>query len=235
MHTAFTNGGLRASPRDVWEKRISELIDQAQQHQSPYTETFGPHTIMIHPSVYSPKYFPETWWYAQHLPPIVNKGSFLEVGVGSGLTSLSVAAAGSPVFGVDINREAVNVTQSNFEINHQKGTFVVSNIYQNVKGKFDFIYWNHPWQHDSNIPLQLKSEKTLDSEYQLLRRFVGEAHAYLTEKGVILLGTSAYANHEATVHIARENGYSCQELARGNESIGKGVFEEYYILELKRQ
>ncbi|TLD19663.1 hypothetical protein PspLS_09708 [Pyricularia sp. CBS 133598] len=224
-----------ASPRDVWEKQISVLLDQANQHKEPYKAQFGPHNITIHPTVYSPAYFPETWWYGTHLPAIVNKGSWLEIGVGSGLVSLCIASAGSKtVSGVDINPNAVEFTAKNLEANGLKGNFAVSDIFEKVEGKFDFIFWNHPWQYDSSIPDQLKSEKTHDSEYKLLRRFVAEAKEYLTEKGVILLGTSAYANLDAIKTIAQSNGYNHKELLRGQEPIGNDVVEEYYVIELSK-
>ncbi|KAK8032002.1 hypothetical protein PG990_001736 [Apiospora arundinis] len=228
------SGPSKASPRDIWEKRISELVDQSHKHTSPYDAKFGPFTINIHPSIYSPKYFPETWWYAQKLPSIVNRGSFLEVGVGSGLNTVAVAASGSAVWGVDINPDAVETTRKNLGVNGLKGTVEVSDIFDKVGDRrFDVIFWNHPWQYDSAVPNQLKSEKTLDSEYKLLRRFIGEAKDHLTERGVVLLGTSAYANREAIYQIAEGAGFAHKEILRGQESIGQGVVEEYYILELK--
>lgn len=242
--TTQTNGAgavTKASPRDVWEKRISELIDQAQKHKEPYDAKFGNFTINIHPTVYSPKYFPETWWYARHLPAIVNKGSWLEVGVGSGLNTVAVAAAGSEtVWGVDINPNAVATTRRNLDVNGLKGTVIESDIFNGLAAgdgqqRFDFIFWNHPWQFDSTVPDQLKSEKTFDGEYRLLRRFVSEADRHLTaDKGVILLGTSAYANRDAIYSIAKDSGYAHRELLSGQEPIGEGVVEEYYIIELKK-
>ncbi|KAL8387915.1 hypothetical protein RB595_009579 [Gaeumannomyces hyphopodioides] len=242
--TTQTNGAgavaAKASPRDVWEKRISELIDQAQQHKEPYDAKFGKFTINIHPTVYSPKYFPETWWYAQNIPPMVNKGSWLEVGVGSGLNTVAVAAAGSTtVWGVDINPNAVATTRKNLSVNGLEGTVLESDIFGGLAAagapRFDFIFWNHPWQYDATVPDQLKSEKTFDGEYKLLRRFIGEAERHLTDKGVVLLGTSAYANRDAIYQIARDSGYAHRELLAGTEPIGNGVVEEYYIIELKKK
>ena len=112
---------------------------------------------------------------------------------------------------------------------------VVSDIFDNVEGRFDVIFWNHPWQYDSAVPAQLKSEKTLDAEYKLLRRFLGKAQDHLTEKGVVLLGTSAYANRVLIDKIAEDAGFVHKVLVRGQESIGDNVVEEYYIVEMKRR
>ncbi|KDQ09375.1 hypothetical protein BOTBODRAFT_37128 [Botryobasidium botryosum FD-172 SS1] len=224
-----------ATERGQWEKRISELIVESKQHQTTYFEKIGNFGIYIHPTVYSPKYFPETLWYAEHLPPIVGGKSFLEVGVGSGLISVSVAASGSAVSGVDINPHAVETTKQNFEANGQSGTIVVSDVFDNVSGRFDFIFWNHPWQNDARIPEELKSEKTFDSGYRLLRRFIAQAQDHLTEEGAVLLGTSYYADLETMKGIYEENGYAHECICQGQRSIGKDVTEEYYIIQLRKQ
>jgi 16S rRNA G1207 methylase RsmC len=225
-----------ANRRD-WLRRISEITDDANRHQDEYSATVGDFTIYIHPSVFSPKYFKETQWYAENLPTIVNGKSFLEIGVGSGLVSLSVAASGSSrVVGVDINPEAVKIAQKNFEVNGMKnGTFIVSDVYETVMGRFDFIFWNHPWQNSlGNITDQLKCEHTFDEDYHHLASYIAEAKKYLTPGGRILLGTSAFADRMAMDQIFTEYGYMRKTLTSGERDIGKGVHEEYYIIEVAR-
>jgi 16S rRNA G1207 methylase RsmC len=226
-----------AANRRDWLRRISEITDDANRHQDEYSATVGDFTIYIHPSVFSPKYFKETQWYAENLPAIVNGKSFLEVGVGSGLVSLSVAASGSSrVFGVDINPEAVKIAQKNFEANGMKnGAFAVSDIYENVTGRFDFIFWNHPWQNSlTNITDQLNCEHTFDEDYRHLTTYISEAKNYLTPGGRMLLGTSAFADREAMDEIFAEHGCIRKTLTSGKRDIGKGVFEEYYIIEVAK-
>ncbi|RCI12123.1 hypothetical protein L249_0712, partial [Ophiocordyceps polyrhachis-furcata BCC 54312] len=223
-----------ASPRADWEGRISELINESKKHEATYSDQIGGYTVHIHPTVYSPKYFPETLWYGENLPPIVRGRSFLEVGIGSGLISLCVAASGSTVTGVDINPHAVEVARKNFEANGQKGSFLVSDVFDSVSGKFDFIFWNHPWQVDASVPKELKTEKTFDQGYRLLKRFISQAKDYLEPDGSVLLGTSAYADLKAMEAIYSANGYSHNVIQQGTRSIGKGITEEYYIIELRR-
>jgi 16S rRNA G1207 methylase RsmC len=224
-----------AANRREWLRRISEITDDANRHQDEYSATIGGFTVYIHPSVFSPKYFKETQWYADNLPDIVRGKDFLEVGVGSGLVSLSIAASGSSrVFGVDINPEAVKIAQKNFKANDmENGTFAVSDVYENVTGRFDFIFWNHPWQNSlGNITDQLRCEHTFDEDYRHLTAYVAEAKNYLTPGGRILLGTSAFADREAMDSIFAEHGYRRKTLTTGSCDIGKGVYEEYYIIEL---
>ncbi|KAK2595202.1 hypothetical protein QQS21_007055 [Conoideocrella luteorostrata] len=224
-----------ASPRNVWEVRISELLNESKKHETPYVASIGGFQVYIHPDVYSPKYFPETLWYGKNLPPIVKGKSFLEVGIGSGLVSLHLAASGSRVVGVDINPHAVETTQKNFADNQQVGRFFVSDIFDNIDDTFDYIFWNHPWQIDASVPDELKSEKTFDSGYGLLKRFVAQGEKYLKAGGSILLGTSSYADLKAVASIAEANGYSYDVVQKGLGPLGKGITEEYYILQFRRK
>ncbi|EFY84166.1 hypothetical protein J3459_008254 [Metarhizium acridum] len=223
-----------ASSRQDWEKRISDLINEAKKHQEAYSEQVGYFQLQIHPSVYSPKYFPETLWYGQNLPSIVKGGSFLEIGVGSGLISLHLAASGSKVVGADINPFAVETTQQNFSRNQQEGTFIVSDIFDKIDGRFDFIFWNHPWQIDASVPDELKTEKTFDLGYQLLQRFVAESANYLTENGKVLLGTSSFADLEAIRSIVGKGNESLEIVRTGLGHLGRGVTEEYYIVQIQQ-
>lgn len=222
-----------ASSRPEWEKRISELITESKKHETTYLERIGQFSVYIHPTVYSPKYFPETLWFGENLPAIVQGNSFLEVGVGSGLVSLHLAASGSTVVGVDINPDAVETARKNFRANGQTGSFFVSDVFENVSGTFDYLFWNHPWQIDASIPQELKSEKTFDEDYRLLKRFVSEAKNYLAEDGSVLLGTSFYADLDAMTAIFEANGFAHKIACQGQRSIGKGVTEEYYIIQLQ--
>lgn len=217
-----------ASLRKEWERRISELIVESRKHNTTYFELIGNFGVYIHPTVYSPKYFPETLWYGENLPSIIQGKSFLE----SALARVSFLSA---VAGVDINPDAVQITQKNFEANHQVGTFVLSDIFDSVSGTYDFIFWNHPWQIDATIPQELKSEKTFDEGYRLLKRFVAQAKGYLTDNGSILLGTSYYADLASMVAIYAANGYTHDVLQQGQRSIGNGVREEYYIVQLRQK
>lgn len=221
-----------ASPREEWEKRISHLLTESKQHQTPYHAEIGGFRLDIHPSVYSPKYFPETLWYGQHLPAIVQGKSFLEVGVGSGLVSLHLAASGSRVVAVDVNPHAVHHARENFARNQQSGDFFVSDIFENVGGTFDFIFWNHPWQSSEAVPDELKSEKTFDAGYALLKRYFAEGGKYLNPDGSILLGTSCFADMDSIGSLIADNGCSYKIREKGLGDLGQGVTEEYYILQI---
>ncbi|KAF9410053.1 hypothetical protein BGZ94_001779 [Podila epigama] len=247
--------------RQRWEGSISELLHKAHAHKESYSVQIDGLTIHIHPNVYSPKYFPESAWYARYLQDLVQPGqNFLEVGVGSGIISLFVArklaahakkdsdsdtsdsdsdsdsgSRSGHVYGVDINPDAVDTTRKNFKANHLRGDIRVSDLYKSLDGekiRFDYIFWNHPWQYSSNVTEKLRSEKTLDEGYEALKRYIAQGKNHLKPNGKILLGTSCFANLDAVADIAADHGYTVAVEAQGIETLQDGTQEEYYILRL---
>lgn len=77
------------------------------------------------------------------------KLDILEIGVGSGCISISIAKYLSNVniLGVDINEKAIEVANKNIKYNNveNKVNFIKSDLYKNVKGKFDIIISNPPY------------------------------------------------------------------------------------------
>ena len=69
----------------------------------------------------------------------------LEVGCGSGIVSMHCASNGAQVSCVDINPDAVELTRQNFSDNGLKADICLSDLYQNVDGRFDTIIFNLPY------------------------------------------------------------------------------------------
>ncbi|CZT20881.1 uncharacterized protein RCC_06741 [Ramularia collo-cygni] len=227
---------LSPSTRPEWDLRQSELWAESCAHKDTYFERVGDFDIYLHPSVLSPKYFPETLWFGENLPHIVQGKSFLEVGLGSGLVSLHLAASGSAVAGVDINHKAVEITKKNFESNGQIGQFVVSDVFENVTDKYDFIFWNHPWAWDGSLQAaDEKLEMFLDEGYVVLKRFISQSKNHLTEGGSVLLGTVPYANLSLVEEICAACGYTQEIVREGLGDLGNGVTEQYYIIQIRPQ
>ncbi|KAM9969042.1 hypothetical protein ACTFIW_000125 [Dictyostelium discoideum] len=240
--------------KDIWQmeqKRLFELMYKIKNDGSEKT-SIGELNITLHPNVFSPLHFPETKWFAKQLSETIVKSgdSFLEVGVGSGLISLSVSKfSKANVTGVDINQDAVNITLTNFKNNNQipfggihksdlYNTLLEQQQHQPSSNKFKFIFWNHPWQQFKNsIINELQSEKTLDNGYVLLRRYIEESKDFLTPDGSLLLGTCNFANIDSIKNIANDLDYDIIVLRKGQESLNllNNVTEIYYILKFVKK
>ena len=82
--------------------------------------------------------------------------SILDVGCGYGFIGISLAKIlNSKVVMVDINKRAVHLTNMNIKENKANAQAFESNIYENVKEKFDVIVSNPPIRAGKNIVLEI--------------------------------------------------------------------------------
>lgn len=82
--------------------------------------------------------------------------SILDVGCGYGFIGISLAKIlNSKVVMVDINKRAVHLTNMNIKENKVNAQAFESNIYENIKEKFDVIVSNPPIRAGKNIVLEI--------------------------------------------------------------------------------
>lgn len=79
--------------------------------------------------------------------------SILDIGTGSGSISIALAKnIACKVEGVDISKPAIEVAKENSKLNLVNVNFYESDIFSNVKGKYDVIISNPPYiSHDEKI------------------------------------------------------------------------------------
>ncbi len=128
--------------------------------------------------IYQPR--EDSFLLQKHIEKFVQENSrVLDMGTGSGIQALAALKKTKNVLAVDIDDEAVAFAK-NQGINSIK-----SDLFQNVKGKFDLIIFNPPY---------LPSDKRADDlaitggkyGYEILERFFKDAKSYLTKDGKIL-------------------------------------------------
>lgn len=94
--------------------------------------------------------------------------SILDVGCGYGFIGISLAKIlNSKVVMVDINKRAIHLTNINIRENKVNAKAFESNIYENIKEKFDLIVSNPPIRAGKNIVLEI----------------LGRAHEFLNING----------------------------------------------------
>ena len=93
----------------------------------------------------------------------VNQGeTVLDVGCGYGPLGLSLAKAyGVQATMVDINNRALDLARQNAERNKVEATIFQSNIYEQVKGKFDHVISNPPIRAGKQVVHEI-IEKSMD-------------------------------------------------------------------------
>ena len=189
-----------------WKQGIYESFAKVAKHTGQYEITVGKFDITVLPNVFSPKYFTDSLWFAEELPAIVGKKTFLEVGVGTGIVALYCAAAGATVTAIDINLDACRNTVMNAKRYGFSMSVRGGNVYDALAPaeKFDSIFWNHPFNDwDEDVEILLRAG--IDPRYEGLRRYVEGARAHLNPGGQLLLGSSDMARTSVIEKIAAEN------------------------------
>ena len=125
------------------------------------------------------------------------KDKILDIGCGSGAISLALAdnLRKSQIYGIDISKEAINLSKRNKEkLNLKNVEFFESDIFSNVKEKnFDIIVSNPPYIDDADMKT-LEKELSFEPQNALYggkdglffyREIIENSLDYLSEKGVM--------------------------------------------------
>ena len=154
-------------------------------------------------------------------------GRVLDVGTGSGIQAMM--AASSPqvreVVAIDLNEEAIERLK---EQNIPKIRPIVSDLFENVSGKFDLIIFNPPYlPQDEGIEDQaLYGGK---KGWEVIGRFCKEVTPFLMAEGTVLLLLSTLTNKIKVEEILEKRLLDWKQIA--SEKIS---FEELYVYEIKK-
>ncbi len=107
----------------------------------------------------------------------------LDMGTGSGIQAITVLEISKDVTATDINPEAIK------KLKHPQIKTIQSNLFQNIKEKFDLIIFNPPYlPKDSQEPKNSALATTGGQKgHEIIKKFLEQAKNHLTEKGRILL------------------------------------------------
>lgn len=187
------------------------------------------------PDVFSPAHCLSTRLFADWIP-YSGRGSFLEIGCGSGVIAVIAALRGcSRVTAVDVSMEAVENTRRNV-IRHgvaDRVRPIHSDLFDALgpHDRFDAIFWNSCFV---DVPpdrvLHHDIERAVfDPGYRTHARFVAQAPDRLARNGRLLLGFSDLGNHPWLRGQAAERGLDVRIL----RTSGRRVPDvEFQLLEL---
>jgi len=153
----------------------------------------------------------------------------LDVGTGSGILAIAAAKKGCSVTAVDINPEALEAARRNAEKEGVELELIESDLFKNVKDKFDFILFNPPY-----VPTEEWETRDMESVAwqggklgrEVIDRFLEHAFDFLKPGGKILLLVSS--NNQILPELQdKYNGYVL--------SNKKLFFEVLYVVELKTE
>ncbi|KKU77789.1 MAG: N-methyl-transferase [Parcubacteria group bacterium GW2011_GWA2_47_64] len=170
------------------------ILEKSKDEAKPYKVMVLGREFIVHPNVFSPKYFHDTALFAENLP--VQEGEeMLEIGPGTGAISLTAIYKGAKkVVAIDVNPDAVKNTQANIELHNMAGKVEVrqGNIFESLKPdeKFDTIFWNTPFGFIEQDEVPDLEKAVYDPHYKSTERFIKEAKEHLKKGGRVLIGFS---------------------------------------------
>lgn len=163
---------------------------------------------------------PDTENIAERVITAVNEKKYknvLDMCTGSGAIAVSVAHyTQAKVTGVDISAEALNIAEINAENNNVSVELVQSNLFENVRGRFDVIVSNPPYIESeviSELSPQVKNFEPLlaldggDSGLDFYEKIVDIALEYLNDGGMLVFEIG-YNQGKAVSEIMKNAGYS---------------------------
>ena len=146
------------------------------------------------------------------------KVTILDIGTGSGCIAITLKKMlNSKVTAVDISKKALEIAKENATQNNVNVDFILSNLFSNIKGKFDVIISNPPYiAYDEKIDEKVKNNEPHLALYannkglEFYEKILKEAKKYLNEKAIIAF------------EIGENQGEDISEIA-------KKYFKEAYI------
>ena len=181
--------------------------------------------IEVFDGVYKP--CDDTYLLARNLE--VNKeDEILEIGTGCGILAILAAKKAKHVVACDINPEALKCAEHNAKLNGVEIEVIKSNMFNNVKGKFDLIIFNPPYLPSSPLDREDDLKKAWDggkTGREVINRFIKEAKKFLKPKGRVQIIASSRCGIDEVVRKFQEEGFTPEIKARERH-----FFEELVVI-----
>ena len=162
-------------------------------------------------------YYPaeDSFLLADAVEALEMKGkNVLDMGCGSGFLSLLCASKGAHVMAVDITEEAVETAKANAQANGFKVNIVLSDLFEKINGRFDFIIFNPPY-----LPKEEDEEGHVTytggaTGREVIERFITQCGTHLENDGKILVLVSSLTGKEEIIAALNEAGFSAKIAAK---------------------
>jgi release factor glutamine methyltransferase len=150
----------------------------------------------------------------------------LEMGCGSGILSIHCARRGGKVTAVDVNPMAVECARRNANANSSSMDVIRSDLFDEVEGRFDLIFFNLPYLPVEEVGMLEKAWSGGSDGLSPLNRFLEEAPAHLRPGGRIVVLLSSKMDQAGLERLLRP--FESKELGRASF-----FFERLWVMELR--
>ena len=153
--------------------------------------------------------------------------TFLEIGTGCGVVSIYLSKKAREGLGVDINPQAVKNAKYNAKkLCITNVSFAKSDLFSNVKGKYDVIIFNPPYSACRSK--DLTDRMFWDTKNKTKARFFREVKKYLNPDGRIYFGWANFKDLDVNlpIRLAESAGFKITKISeKSNNNFSFFVFE----------
>ncbi len=157
------------------------------------------------------------------------KGKVLDMGTGTGVQTITAASNKGVKSVLAVDKSKRSISHCKKKIKNSKIRFKESNLFSNVKGRFDTIIFNPPYlPSDGN-----KKDSALiggKKGHETIEMFLAKAAEYLENEGIILLLFSSLTNKEKVDEIITRNCFDYEKL----QEKGMGLMERLYVYKITK-
>lgn len=217
-------------------EKYNELVNQRAGHiPLQYlvgTQEFMGFTFKVNENVLIPRQ--DTELLVENVADCLGNGerTVLDMCTGSGCIAVSIdrLSKDSKVTAVDISEKALEVAQENNRFNNANVTFIQSDLFTNVTGRYDIIVSNPPYIRTDEIPKLMEEVKShepvmaldgMEDGLYFYKKICNEASDYLNDNGKIFFEIG-YDQGDDVSEILRQNRFCNIEVLKdlsGNDRV----------------
>lgn len=230
------------------ENRYFDLINKNINEDTPLSHLVGfdyfyDRKFKVTKDVLSPRMETEELIYKvlEHIknPP---KSSFriLDLCTGSGIIAITlkkeIVEKSTEIIASDISSEALTVAMENASYNRANVTFIKSDLFDNISGKFDLIISNPPYISYKDINTIKDNVLNYDPHLALFaeedgiyfyRKIIENANQYLENNGVIFFEIG-YDQKEKILELGKNNNFitTVYKDINGRDRVAKLIYDK---------
>jgi release factor glutamine methyltransferase len=210
--------------RRKWQDEVYDKLKSIDKIRE--VEVLGK-KLTILPNMFAPLWGDSLLLAKNVLKEVKETDSVLDLGTGTGIQGIFAAPKAKKVTCVDINSEAVKCAKLNAKKNNltDKMNIFESNLFSNIKDKFDLIIFNPPFRWFK--PRDILERGELDENYQTLVKFFREVRNYLTENARILLVFSDSGDIKYLEELINKNKFNYEIIDK--EKLNNWLYVVYRI------
>lgn len=217
-------------------EKYNELVNQRAGHiplqHLVGTQEFMGLTFKVNENVLIPRQ--DTELLVENVADCLGNGerTVLDMCTGSGCIAVSIdrSSKDSKVTAVDISEKALEVAQENNRFNNANVTFIQSDLFTNVTGRYDIIVSNPPYIRTDEIPKLMEEVKShepvmaldgMEDGLYFYKKICNEASDYLNDNGKIFFEIG-YDQGDDVSEILRQNRFCNIEVLKdlsGNDRV----------------